>query len=180
MIHNMAARRIGSMWLYLAIACFLGIVSIFFGDGYMGIYDSVRVTTGDITCEIEPDYWEYPRGKEDGYHIYEVTLGDLMEFRYQIDNRRFFDYSLDVEVSLWEGGREVRELFTASKKVRMFTSSPVYEWTLDTAELDVSEEYGGTNYVVKINRDGVERKIRFRISQSNLSKYPPVIALPPR
>lgn len=163
MICHMAAKRIGSLWLYLAIACFLGIVAIFFVDGYMGIYDTIWVTVGDRTYEIEPDYWELSWVNNDGYYIGGVGQGDLMQFRYQVDNRCFSDCYIRVEASLWRGGREVEELFTAGGKMEAFKSSPVYEWTLDTTGLDASGEYGGTNYTVKITRDGVERKMHLEL-----------------
>ena len=174
MICYMAAKHIGNRWLYLTVACFLGIVAIFFVDGYMGIYDTVWITAGDSSYNIEPDYWERSWAKNDGYHIGGVTQGDLMQFRYQVDNRRFSDRYIKIEASLWRSGREVGQLFTGGGSVGAFKSSPVYQWTLDTTGLNVSGEH---NYTVRVKRGGVERKIYFQLTP--LEGYFFVIPSPP-
>ncbi|MCD6358534.1 MAG: hypothetical protein J7L90_01055 [Dehalococcoidia bacterium] len=167
----MSTKRIGNLWLYLAIACFLGIVAVFFVDGYMGVYDVVEVRVGDVPHKIEPDYWERDYAKGDGYYIYEVRQGDVVQFSYQIANRRFSDLRVDVEVFLLEGGQEIKELFSGGSRVNVFSLSPVYEWTVDTTELEVPGEYGGHTYTVNISRGGVERKVRFQLAQP--AKYLP-------
>ena len=40
----MAAER-RNLFLYLTLACFLGIIAIFIFDGYVGIYDTIYVTS---------------------------------------------------------------------------------------------------------------------------------------
>jgi hypothetical protein len=40
--------------LYLALACFAGLIAIFIADGYLGIYDTAYVTAGEYEQEIEP------------------------------------------------------------------------------------------------------------------------------
>ena len=46
-----------NLYLYLTLACFLGIILIFIFDGYMGVYDSLTVTTGEQEDQIKADQW---------------------------------------------------------------------------------------------------------------------------
>jgi hypothetical protein len=43
--------------LYLALACFAGLIAISIVDGYMGIYYTVYITTGEYEQEIKPESW---------------------------------------------------------------------------------------------------------------------------
>ena len=44
-------------YLYLALACFVGLVTTYFVDGYMGIYDTLHITTGEREQKIELYHW---------------------------------------------------------------------------------------------------------------------------
>jgi hypothetical protein len=159
------AKRSSNLSLYLAIACFLGIVAVFLVDGYMGIYDTIWVTAGEHTQKIDSEYWERG-GKEHAFPI-GVTGGEVVSFRYQVDNRRPSSYSLDINASLWKSNQKIRELLISSDdKVRPFSHSRIYEWTLDTAGLELEE------YTVKIKRDGVERRVVLGLRSPSPRVYP--------
>ena len=96
----------------------------------------------------------------------EVQPGDVIKFSYRVENRRFSDRHISIEVSLLENNQKIEELFSGGGVVNAFSTSPVYEWTLDTAEWEISEEYGSPTYTVNIIRNGVERKIRFHLARS--------------
>ena len=60
----MATKR-KSLFLYLTLACFLGLIAIFVVDGYMGVYDTFYLTTGEYEQKIGPGSWL----KQDRYVI---------------------------------------------------------------------------------------------------------------
>ena len=176
----MAIKR-GSIWLYVSIAFFIGIVAVFFVDGYMGVYDTILINTPGNEYEIAPDFWQESRTANDRYYVGGIKQTDLLKFGLQIENRRFSDYQSNVKVSLWEGGREIKELFEQSDNIEVFQPSPLYEWELDTTDLEVADTLNGTIYVIKIDRNGVERKITLRLDAlQESSRGSPEIAPPTR
>jgi len=83
----MATRR-RSLFLYLALACFIGIIAIFVIDGYLGVYDALYITAGEREETIEPDFWQ----REDWVWSTRVNQGERVFFRYEVDNRQFSRY----------------------------------------------------------------------------------------
>ncbi len=51
--YNTSMRK--NLFLYLALACFVGLIAIFVVDGYMGIYDTVYITTGKQEYKVDAD-----------------------------------------------------------------------------------------------------------------------------
>src|SRR4030042_998052 len=96
-----------NLYLALTIAFFLAIIAIFIIDGYMGIYDTVTITTQEREEVIEPDYWssDYPQYTW-------VDEGQDMNFRYELDNRRFSTYSAEAEAAIWFGETKHEVLLT--------------------------------------------------------------------
>ena len=85
-----------NLFLYLALACFVGIIAIFIVDGYLGVYDTLYITADEREEKIEADSWlrgDYPWST--GVNWDEKTF-----FRYEVDNRRFSEYATTVEVSV--------------------------------------------------------------------------------
>lgn len=151
------------LFLYLALVCFVGLIAIFIVDGYLGIYDTVYVTAGEYEQEIEPDQWlRYDRIWSTG-----VSWGEKAFFHYEVDNRRFSTYSTTIKASVWKENEKITELLAEDKVVKPFDKATV-AWTLDSKELE-SRGFSQGQYTVKIERDGVERKI---IVDYYL-KYPP-------
>ena len=156
------AIRGRNLYLYLALACFVGIIAIFIADGYLGIYDTVYITSGEHEQKIEPDYWQRPWAKEHGYDYYGVgsEWGEPVYFRYQIDNRTFSTYSTNIEASVWKSGQKIIDLLDKDVSVASFEQVTV-NWTLQTDELGLGSFETGEKYSVsvKVNHGDVERKI---------------------
>ena len=166
----MAAKRGKNLYLYLALACFVGIVAIFVVDGYLGVYDTLYVTAQEREQEIEPDYWQRPRATEEGYGV-AAEWGEPVCFRYEIDNRTFSTYLADVEASLWKSGEEVVELLDENISVASFGEATVV-WTVRAEELEGAGFRVG-EYSVLIRHGEVERKIVLSYY------YPEEVAPPP-
>ena len=151
------AARPRNLSLYLALACFLGLIAIFVVDGYMGVYDTIYITAGEQEQRIEADFWlrDY-----DGYYYERAVTnwGEKVLFRYEVDNRRFSSYSANVEVSLWRSQEKVQALISQQLEIASFDKGQL-EWVVDTGELEMvpSEEF--VEYTVIIKRGEIERKI---------------------
>jgi hypothetical protein len=148
-----------SLFLYLAIACFIALIAIFIVDGYLGIYDTVYITAGERQKVVEPDYWLQRHELEIEYYVH-ADWGQKIFFRYEIDNRRFSTYSTLVKASVWQENEKVLDLFSEEKSMEPFDKAMV-EWTLLTQELgDAALIIGGRDqYTVKIEYGEVERSI---------------------
>jgi hypothetical protein len=146
--------------LYLAIACFIGIIAIFVIDGYLGIYDTIYITTGEQEMTVEPEYWlaQHP-GAPEAYYYIGAEWGEKVFFRYELDNRRFSSYATSIQASVWKENEKVLDLFSQDKLIKPLDKA-MAEWTLDSEKLWSGESYGEyTEYTVKIERNGVERRI---------------------
>jgi len=151
----MATKR-KNLFLYLTLACFVGLLAIFVVDGYLGVYDTLYLPAGEREQKIEADDWsswaEWERA--------EVGWGEKAFFRYEVDNRQFSTYSADVEVSVWHSKQKVRDLLSQQMSIAAFDKGQL-EWVVDTAELlpsGISSEQG-YEYTVIIERGEIERKI---------------------
>jgi len=152
-------------FLYLAIACFVGLVTIFVVDGYMGIYDTVYVTVREYTQKIETAYWLQQRpeyapvpvsgeGDEIAYYI-EAGVDDNVSFRYVIENHQFSDYSTLVQASVWQENEKVLDLFSGNMLIKPFGKETA-EWRLLSDDLGITTS---TQYTVRINYGDIERRI---------------------
>jgi hypothetical protein len=164
-----------NLYLYLTLVCFLSLIAIFIIDGYMGIYDTVYLTTGEIEQKIEADVWL--RGEK--YWTAGVKRGDKAFFRYEVDNRQFSSYSADVEASVWRSQEKMSDLGTYQVSIEAFGKKEV-QWEVNTAGLipagaPPEQSY---EYTVIIKRGGIERNIILYI---NPAPYPiKPIPVPPR
>ena len=151
------------LFLYLALACFAGLIAIFIVDGYLGIYDTVYVTAEEYEQEIEPDFWlRWDRVWSTG-----GSWGEPVHFRYEIDNRRFSSYATPIQASVWKANEEVMVLLAEDIVIKPFDEVTV-EWTLDSEELE-SRGFSVGQYTVKIERDGTELTIIVNYRK----EYPP-------
>ena len=166
-------RRI--LFLYLTLACFLGIIAIFIVDGYMGIYDTVYITTGEQEQKIDTDVWQ--RG--DRFWSAGVNRGEKAFFVYEVDNRLFSSYTADVEVSVWRSQEKILDLISLPLSVAAFDKGQL-QWVVDTAELlpgNIPPEQS-YKYTVIIKRGQIERSIILHI---NPLPYPlKTVPVPPR
>ena len=160
-----------NLFLYLALVCFAGIIAIFIVDGYLGVYDTIYITTGEREERIEPDFWlrgDYPWSIG-------VNQAEKAFFRYEVDNRQFSNYTDDVEVSIWDGQEKVRDLISQQISVAAFDKGQL-EWVIDTTELlpesiPPEQRY---EYTVIIKRGEIERKIIVYINYPAYPIKPPV------
>ena len=91
------AKKRKNLFLYLTLACFLGLVAIFIADGYLGIYDTIYITAGEREDKVEADFWL----EQDRYYSVGVNWDEKALFSYEVDNRLFSSYSTDIDVSVW-------------------------------------------------------------------------------
>lgn len=157
------------LFLYLTLLCFLGLVAIFIVDGYMGIYDTIRITAGEYEQPIDPDFWL--RGR--GVWSTGIGWGERALYRYEIDNRQFSTYETKVEVSVWQSQQKVKDITSQSLKIDPFRKAQL-EWTIDTRELlpggpPVQQSY---QYAVVIKRGDVERRTILNVNPG-ASPLPP-------
>ena len=156
-----------NLFLYLALACFVGLIAVFVVDGYIGIYDTVYVTAGEREETIEPDFWLRQEKR-----IWSVGANreGKVSFRYEVDNRRFSSYTADVEVSVWHSQQKVRDVTSQQVVIAAFDKGQL-EWVVDNTELlptDIPPEQG-YQYTVIIKRGKIERRIIVNI---NPAPYP--------
>ena len=150
------------LFLYLALACFLALIAIFIIDGYLGIYDTVYVTAGEYEQTIGPDVWL----RRDTAWSSGSSWGGKTFFRHEVDNRQLSSYSATIRVSVEKENEKIFDLLNEDIVIDAFHKATV-KWTLDSKELE-SRGFDAGQYTVKVERDGVERKILVDYS------YPPV------
>ena len=170
----MAAKR-RNLFLYLTLACFLGLIAIFIVDGYMGIYDTLYVTAGEQEQKIEADLWL----RQDRFWSTGVNRGEKAFFRYEVDNRQFSSYAADIEVSVWHSQEKVRDLMLEPISIAAFDKGEL-EWVVDTKEFlpgDLPPEQG-YQYTVIIKRGGIERKTIVHVNPTPYTLKP--VPAPPR
>ena len=164
-----------TLYLFLALACFLGIILIFVFDGYMGIYDKLEMDTGQFVQTVEADQWESERF---GY-ITSVGIerGGSIEFTYTIENHRFSSYAADVAVSVWYGDDKLSDVIAGRISAGAFKSGKM-TWTFDTAGLVPGDYPEDQSYNVDmiIERDVIERRGSIFVNPSAFPKPVPVPA----
>jgi len=143
-----------NLFLYLALACFVGLIAIFVFDGYVGIYDTVYVTAEEYEQEIGPDFWQGQTPSRAYPYQVGAVWGEPVHFRYQINNRSFSTYSAKVEASLWKSNEKLKDLF--SQDIQLANSDEItMEWTLSSQEM-INAGLEVSQYTVKIRRGEVE------------------------
>lgn len=152
----MATKR-KILYLYLTLVSFLGIIAIFVVDGYMGIYDTAYITSGEREQQIDPDVWL----RQDSYHSTGVNRGDRVFFRYKVDNREFGTYTAEVDVSLWRSQQKLEDLPSQTMSVSAFGKGEI-AWEVDTAQPGLVEGVSpeqSFQFTVLIKRGEIERRI---------------------
>ena len=156
----MATKR-RRLYLYLALACFLVFILTSFVDGYMGVYDTLYITSDEREQKVEHYQWLRRGGVGTG----DARWGEMAFFRYEIENRGFSTYSADAEVSLWHDKEKVRSLVSQQMQIARFDKAKL-EWVLDTVELEPEgppPPYYPYVYYVIIKSNGIERELKFYI-----------------
>lgn len=170
------AKRPRSLFLYLTLICFLGLIAIFVVDGYMGTYDTIYVTTGEREQTVEAD----TRLRQDWLWSTGVGRDEKVIFRYEIDNRRFSSYTANIEVSLWRMQEKIQDIISQPITVGAFAKEQVV-WVLDSADIlpaDIPPERT-YEYTVVIKNGEIERRLIISINPVlYLPKAPIAIPIP--
>lgn len=164
-------------YLYLTLLCFFAIIAIFVVDGYLGVYDTITITSGERPQKIDPDFWLRPEAQT--YETW-VAWGEKVSFDYEIANRRLSAYSTTVEASVWRSQEKVRDLVTSPVTIGSFGNSRL-EWLVDTAELvpaGIAQGQSAVQYSIRIKRDNIERRIILNINPGTFP-VPPKPAIRP-
>ncbi len=165
------ARKRRYLYLYLTLACFLGLIAIFLADGYMGIYDTVSVLAGEQEQKIEADYWL----QQDRFWSTGIQRGEKALFTYTVDNRQFSSYTADIQVSAWHSQEKVRDLLSQQMTISPFAKGEL-QWSIDAAEFlpaDIPAEQS-YDFTVVISRGDIERRIIVYINPAPYPLKPPV------
>lgn len=170
------ATKKRSLYLYLTLICFFGIIAIFIVDGYMGIYDTIYITAGEREQKIESDVWQH----NDPFWSSGINRGEKAFIRYEVDNRQFSKYEADIDVSVWRMQNKVSDVLSRHIVIGSFDTAQV-EWAIDSAELlpPDSPPEQSFDYTLTIKRGEIERNI---ILYLNPAPYPAIktIPAPPR
>lgn len=166
------ATKSRGLFLYLTLACFLGLIAIFIVDGYMGVYDTVYFTTGEREQKIDAAAWRYG----DNYWSAGVNRGEKTFFRYEIDNRRFSSYSANIEVSVWRSQEKISDLGTYPVSIGAFDKQEI-TWAVDAAAILLPDALPEQSYEYTVSIKGaeIERNIILII---NPTAYPAIKPLP--
>ena len=161
-----------SLYLYLTLACFLGIIIIFIFDGYMGIYDSLVMDNGQYPQRIDADRWAQEE-RETYLSSTGVEKGGRVDFTYTVANHRFSGYSAEVAVSFLHN-RETLSGFSDMLSAAAFKEGEL-TWSLDTAEIIPADYPSDQNYNVNviIARGETVREVVVNIYPSPIAVKPP-------
>ena len=158
-----------NLYLYLALACFVGIILIFIFDGYMGLYDTLIMDNGQYQQKVEADQWSQP--ERYGYLTSTgVEQGGKIDFTYTIENHRFSEYAAAVSITLWYNDANIGTIgFIPDKPtiIRAFGKAEL-KWSVDAAKF-VPADYPAEqnfNLTMIIKRGDIERKIMINVSPS--------------
>ena len=161
----MKAKR-NSLYLFLALACFVGIILIFIFDGYIGVYDRLVMDAGGYKQTIESDDWAQQE-RYGGMVSVGIDANGGIDFTYTVENHRFSAYSGAVDVSLWYNKVKTADLLARQLSVPAFNQSEL-TWTINAADLVSANLTTGQSYIflVRITRGDIERDISVNIYAS--------------
>jgi hypothetical protein len=160
-----------TLYLILAIACFIGIILIFFFDGYVGLYDTLTMNSGEQSQTITFDQ-KYNSGQNNFIpQLYPNTSGTV-SLSYEIDNRHFSAYRSDIVVSVWRNQVKVGDVFTGTVDAGAFKKDTV-QWNIDTQQYISENATDGINYTLEIKRGDTLRKVIFYVTYPVIKISPP-------
>ena len=171
--------KYNKIYLFLALACFLGIVLIFIFDGYMGVYDSVVMDNGQFPQTITADQWQQQE-KFGYYPSVSVDRNGAANITYTVENHRFSSYTAEVTVSIYSGVDKIADLATGQVSAGAFNKGE-FTWVLKPADFIPaslpSDQSYNMNMVIK--RGDVERRIMVYVNPGPPISKVPVITIPP-
>jgi hypothetical protein len=157
-----------NLYLYLTLACFIGIILIFVFDGYVGVYDTLVIDNGQFQQTVEADQWDM--GRYGGLISTNMDRNGQIEFTYTVDNHRFSAYESDLQISLYFQQEKVDDILNTTIEAAAFKDSET-KWTLDAAKIvpaDYPAEQAYNAYIL-VKRRETERRVNIYI---NPGAYP--------
>jgi hypothetical protein len=164
-----------NLFLFLVLACFLGIILIFVVDGYMGRYDTLTMSAGEQEQRIEPQQWidqvkyGYPS------QFYAAKVG-VLPFSYEVDNRRFSSYQADITVSIWKNQEKVTDVLSQRIDIKAF-GKEIITWDIDTQKILTGDTTINNEFTLQINHGEIQRRIIIIVPPPNTPQK--TIIIPP-
>jgi hypothetical protein len=163
-----------NLYLYLTLACFVGIILIFVFDGYMGLYESLATTDVNYPQQISEEQWQQ-EGRY-GMPWISIETGGDTTFQYVVDNRRFSGYTAVIDVSLWYNQAKLADLKSETLTLGAFDKGEV-DWVLNIDDYLPANAPSGTNYnfTIIIKRGEIERRVMLNVNSTiTIPKPPPI------
>jgi hypothetical protein len=170
-----------NLYLFLAIFCFLALIAVIINGGYLGVFDTLYITSAinqevigtDVLMqpEVTPSYRYLPARQ--------ILPGIKNSFTYELENRRFSPYETRLEVTLW-GDSQPGPLLLLSQNLNITPFNKArLEWSIDPQDLS-SRDFQGGLYSLRINRNGLERRIILTYPAYPIKPFPaPMPTIPP-
>jgi hypothetical protein len=152
------------LYLYLALACLLGIIIIFVFDGYLGVYDKLVLDTGNYKQTIEADQWA--RNEKYGNMVAVSTdPGGMIDFTYIVENHNFSKYVDNVDVSLWYNKNKLKDIISREAVTPSFEKTEL-SWSINATNILPSDYVVGREYLynLKIKRGNMERDVNISVN----------------
>jgi hypothetical protein len=172
-----------SLYLFLALACFVGIILIFVFDGYMGVYDTLAMDNGQFQQTVEGDQWARQE-KYGGFVSVPVERGGRIDFTYTVENHRFTEYSADIKITLWQNKAQIGDIGfipdepliipAFNKKELTWSITPDY---IIPADYPAEQSY---NVNMEIKRGDIVRQVNVNIYASQTAAKTIPLPAPPR
>ena len=169
-----------TIYLFLALACFLGIILIFIFDGYMGVYDSLRIDNGQYVQTVDARQWQ-DQAEYGFYPSVSIDRDRSVDFTYKVENHRFSAYNAEVKVSLWYGVDKLADVTAETINAGAFGSGE-FDLVLDPGQYlpgdyPTDQSY---NLTLVIERENIERKVMVYINPGTVVVPKAPVAIPSR
>jgi hypothetical protein len=173
-----------NLFLYLALACFLGIILIFIFDGYIGVYDRLVMDTSRYLQTVESDQWEQT-DRFSGIFSVSIERDGRIDFTYTVENHRFSEYTADIGITLWQNKAQIGDIGFIPDEPLMIPafSKKELSWFIEATDIFPAGYPVEQNYIfnVKINRGDIVREVSVYIQASpTIIKTVPAPEVPTR
>ncbi len=118
------------VYLYIAIACFTGIILIFVFDGYMGRVRTLEIDNGRYT-QVFDEQWMQEQSNQ-WTPSFNAQPDDTITFTYTLENRVFSDIDEDFRVYLKD---EPDTIFVEDVISAGAFGTDSITWTIETNDL---------------------------------------------
>ncbi len=163
------AIKHNSLFLYLALVCFVGIILIFIFDGYMGVYDRLVMDNNQYIQTVESDQWAR-QDKFGGIFSVSVERGGRVDFTYTVENHRFSEYMADIEITLWQNKAQIGDIHFIPDEPLVISAFDKKEltWSITPDNIIPPGYPVEQNYFVnmKIKRGDIEREVNLSVYAS--------------